>query len=101
MAARLINLISGYAGVTPDLCQFLVDRLNDGFVPAIPSGGVGSAGEVIPLSHAFQTFIGVGHVLDANGDAVDAALALTERGIPPYEPAAKEGIALLRALRGL
>jgi histidine ammonia-lyase len=95
MAARLINLTSGYTGVTPELCSFVVDRLNDGFVPAVPRGGVGSAGEVIPLSHAFQTFVGVGHVLDANGTVKDAALALAERGVAPYGPAAKEGIALL------
>ena len=100
MAVRLINLCSGYAGATPELCRFLVDRLNDGFVPAIPRGGVGSAGEVIPLSHAFQTFIGVGHVLDADGTVKDAVLALAERGVEPYEPAAKEGIALLAGCPG-
>ncbi len=100
MAARLINLISGYAGVTPELCQFLVDRINDGFVPAVPRGGVGSAGEVIPLSHAFQTFVGVGHVLEPDGNVKDAALALAERGVPSYDPAAKEGIALLAGCPG-
>ena len=100
MAVRLINLTSGHAGVTPDLCRFLVDRLNDDFVPAVPRGGVGSAGEVIPLSHAFQTLVGVGHVLDADGNVKDAALALAERGTAPYEPAAKEGIALLAGAPG-
>ena len=100
MAARLINLASGYAGATPELCQFLIDRLNDGFVPAVPRGGVGSAGEVIPLSHAFQTLIGVGYVLEPDGSVKDAALALAERGVAPYEPAAKEGIALLAGCPG-
>lgn len=100
MVARLVNLVSGYAGVTPDLCQFLVDRLNDGFVPAVPRTGIGGAGEVIPLSHAFQTFLGVGYVLDASGNVVDAAAALEERGVPPYEPASKEGIALLAGAPG-
>ena len=100
MAARLNNLTSGYAGVTPELCQFLVDRLNDGFVPAVPRSGIGSAGEVIPLSHAFQTFIGVGYVLDASGETREASLALAERGVEPYEPAAKEGIALLAGSPG-
>lgn len=100
LAVRLINLCSGYAGATPELCCFLVDRLNDGFVPAVPNTGVGSAGEVIPLSHAFQTFVGVGSVLDADGTAKDAALALAERGVEPYEPAAKEGIALLAGCPG-
>jgi histidine ammonia-lyase len=100
MATRLINLTSGYAGATPELCRFLVDRLNDGFTPAIPRGGVGSAGEVIPLSHAFQTFVGVGYVLEPDGGVKDAALALAERGVAPYVPAAKEGIALLAGSPG-
>ena len=100
MAVRLINLISGYAGATPELCRFLVDRLNDGFIPAVPRGGVGSAGEVIPLSHAFQTFLGIGHVLEPDGSVKDAALALAERRVQPYEPAAKEGIALLAGCPG-
>lgn len=100
MAARLINLTSGHAGATPELCQFLVDRLNDDFVPAVPRGGVGSAGEVMPLSHAFQTFVGVGHVIEPDGSTKDAALALAERGVAPYEPAAKEGIALLAGCPG-
>ncbi|MGH3145781.1 MAG: aromatic amino acid lyase, partial [Rubrobacter sp.] len=100
MVTRLVNLTSGYAGVTPELCQFLVDRLNDGFVPAVPRTGIGSAGEVIPLSHAFQTFLGVGYVLDNTGNALEATPALEGRDVEPYEPATKEGIALMAGAPG-
>lgn len=100
LVTRLVNFVSGVAGVTPELCQFLVDRLNDGFVPAVPRTGVGCAGEVIPLSHAFQTFVGVGEVLRPDGTVEKAADALTRRGVEPYEPASKEGIALLAGAPG-
>lgn len=100
LVARLASFLSGHAGVTPELCRFLVDRLNDGFTPAIPRSGMGSAGEVIPLSHAFQTFLGIGSVLDVDGNARDAGAALAERGVAPYEPAPKEGIALLAGSPG-
>jgi histidine ammonia-lyase len=100
LVARLAGFLGGQAGVTPDLCRFLVDRLNDGFVPAIPRTGAGSAGEIIPLAHAFQTFLGVGSVLRSNESLQDAADALAERGVAPYEPAAKEGIALLAGAPG-
>lgn len=100
LVARLVNLLSGYAAVTPELCQFVVDRLNDGFTPAIPRSGIGSSGEVIPLSHAFQTFLGIGSVLDSDGTVQDAAAALAKRGVTPYEPAPKEGIALLAGSPG-
>lgn len=100
LAARLINLTSPHTGATPGLCRFVVDRLNDGFVPAVPREGVGCAGEVIPLSHAFQTFVGVGQVLGPDGTVRDAADALAERGVAPYEPAPKEGISLLAGSPG-
>ncbi len=100
LVARLVNFLSGYAGVTPELCQFVVDRLNDGFTPAIPRTGIGSSGEVIPLSHAFQTFFGIGSVVDADGRVQDAASALAKRGVAPYKPAPKEGISLLAGAPG-
>jgi len=94
LVARLGNLLSGHAGVGPALCRFLVDRVNDGFVPAVPRGGAGCAGEVIALAHAYQTLTGTGLVLRPDGSAQEAA-ALAERGALPYRLRAKEGIALL------
>ena len=95
LVARLGNLLSGHAGVGPDLCRFVCDRLNDGFTPAVPRRAVGCSGEVIPLAHAFQTLVGVGHVLGPDGELGDAGAALAARGAAPYRLQAKEGIALL------
>ena len=95
LVARLGNLLSGHAGVGPELCRFLVDRVNDGLVPAVPRRGAGSPGEVVPLAHAFQTLAGAGLVLRPDGSAQDAGAALAERGALPHRLRAKEGIALL------
>jgi histidine ammonia-lyase len=100
LLARLNGFLRGHAGVTSALCQFITDRLNDGFLPAIPCQGIGCAGEIIPLSHGFQTFTGVGFVLSNDGPLQDAAAALAERRLAPYELAAKEGIALLAGAPG-
>ncbi|MBV9280225.1 MAG: aromatic amino acid lyase, partial [Chloroflexi bacterium] len=100
LLARLAGFLSGHAGVTPGLCGYLADRLNDRFVPAIPRASIGCAGEIIPLSHAFQTFLGVGHVLADDGTLKGAAAALAERDAPAYRPAPKEGIALLAGAPG-
>ncbi len=97
---RLAEFLSGHAGVSAALCRFLVARLNDDFVPAIPRAGIGCAGEVIPLAHAFQTFVGVGRVLVDDHATAAADGALCDRGVPPYEPAVKEGIALLAGAPG-
>jgi histidine ammonia-lyase len=100
VAARLVSLLTGHAGASAGLCAFLAGRLNDGFVPAVPRGSDGSAGEVIALAHAFQTILGVGLVLDGDGGVEDAGAALAARGTAPYAPLAKEGIALLAGAPG-
>jgi histidine ammonia-lyase len=94
MLLRLGGFLSGYAGVSTALCRFLCDRLNEGWSPVVPSGPFGAAGEIGPLCHLFQTFIGEGLVQDA-GSTVGAAEALARRGLEPYEPGVKEGGALL------
>jgi histidine ammonia-lyase len=95
VVARLTNLVSGHAGVSPELCRALVHWLNDGYAPAVPAEGVGTAGEIQPLAHAFQALLGVGRVLAPDGTVVEADRSLTDRGVAPYAPGPKEGIALL------
>jgi histidine ammonia-lyase len=106
MLLRLTGFLSGYAGVSPHLCRFIADRLNDGWYPVVPSGVSGAAGEIVPLAHLFQTLVGDGFV-HADGrspgaeprlaaePAVPAERALAQRRISPYELGAKEGIALI------
>lgn len=95
LLVRLRDFLQPWSGVSPELVQFLVDRLNDGFTPAVPRGGLGSSGEIIPLSHAFQTFLGIGTVLE-DGVEVAASDALARRGAAPYVLGPKEGASLLQ-----
>ncbi|HZH25312.1 MAG TPA: aromatic amino acid lyase [Solirubrobacteraceae bacterium] len=94
MLIRLAGFLSGRAAVSAALCRFIADRLNDGWTPSVPARGVSSAGEVIALSHLFQTFAGEGTVLEQEAE-LGAADALARRGVAPYEPGLKEGIALV------
>ena len=91
---RLAGFLSGYAAVSSGLCRFLLDRLNDGWSPVVPAGPFGASGEIAPLGHLFQTFIGEGHVWEGD-EVVSASSALAQRGVAPYEPLPKEGSALL------
>ncbi|MFI5712886.1 aromatic amino acid lyase [Kribbella sp. NPDC051620] len=63
LVARLKTFLTGDAGVSPELCLQLVALLNSGLVPAIPTGGAGSAGEIIPLAHASGPLVGIGSLL--------------------------------------
>ena len=94
MLVRLAGFLRGAAGVTPELCRFIAARLNDGWSPVVPNGPYGAAGEIGPLAHLFQTFVGEGLVV-TDGAQIPAGDALRRRGVEPYRPSAKEGLALV------
>ena len=94
MLLRLAGFLAGAAGVSAELCAFLAARLNDGWAPVVPSRGISSAGEVVALSHLFATLAGAGEVRE-DGAVTGAAEALARRGVAPYTPALKEGLALV------
>ncbi|GAA1588827.1 aromatic amino acid lyase [Kribbella sancticallisti] len=92
---RLRTFLTGDAGVSPELCLQLVALLNSGLVPAIPVGGAGSAGEIIPLAHAFGPLVGIGNLLEPDGK-----LRPAEGVLPAFELGPKEGISLLAGIPG-
>jgi histidine ammonia-lyase len=94
MLLRLTGFLSGVAGVSAELCRFIVDRLNDAWYPVVPSGVSGAAGEIVPLAHLFGTLVGDGSVF-VDGQTVAAERALADAGVVPYRLGAKEGIALI------
>ena len=101
MAVRLRTFLGGDAGVSEGLCRRLAELLDEGIVPAVPEAGVGSAGEIIPLAHAFGPLTGVGRVAAGRaGRRGPRAEALRERGLEPDRPGPKEGIALIAGVPG-
>jgi histidine ammonia-lyase len=94
MLLRLNGFLAGLAGVTPDLCTYIADRLNAGWYPVVPASRPGTAGETIPLCHLFQTFVGEGDVF-VDGAPKPAAEALAAHGTAPYRLQLKEGLALV------
>ncbi len=80
-AVRLLTFLSGDAAVSGGLCQRLADFLNDGIVPAVPRTGAGSAGEIMPLAHAFGPLVGLGQVLGPDGTTRPADQALNDHGL--------------------
>lgn len=94
MLLRLVGFLSGFPGASPALCRFLADRLNEGWSPVVPSGPYGASGEIGPLAHLFQTFVGEGFV-ELDGEHLSAREALDRSGAEAYEPGPKEGLALV------
>ncbi|HEY4850655.1 MAG TPA: aromatic amino acid lyase [Streptosporangiaceae bacterium] len=100
LAVRLRTFLSGDSGVSAELCQRLVDFLDADIVPAVPRTGAGSAGEIIPLAHAFGPLAGIGQVLGPAGETRPARDALSEHGLDEFPLGPKEGIALLAGVPG-
>jgi histidine ammonia-lyase len=118
LLGRLRTFLTGDAAVSPGLVQQLVALINSPYVPAIPAEGAGSAGEIIPLSHAAGPLVGIGHLLGladgpgqapgpaggsgrALGSGGDSARLLSAAGVlPAFELGPKEGIALLAGIPG-
>jgi histidine ammonia-lyase len=100
IAVRLRTFLSGDAGVSAALCLRLADVLDAGLIPAVPGTGIGCAGEIVPLAHAFGPLCGIGRVLAPGGGTTPAAAALHERGLPEFRLGPREGHALLAGVPG-
>jgi histidine ammonia-lyase len=100
LLARLLTFLSGDAGVSGALCERLADFLNHGVVPAVPRTGVGAAGEIMQLAHAFGPVAGIGQVIGPGGTLRPAAEALRARGLDEFSLGPKEGIALIEGVPG-
>lgn len=102
MFIRAVTLSKGYSGVRPVVVETLLDMLNKGVTPIIPSkGSLGSSGDLCQLSHlALVVSKDVNDLEEESGLAVhDNALtsgkkAMENAGIDRIILSAKEGLAL-------
>lgn len=89
------SLCRGHSGVRPAVTQCIVDMLNAGVTPVIPSrGSVGASGDLAPLAHLALVMCGEGEA--TLGDkTMPGKAAMAAAGITPIVPAEKEGLALI------
>jgi len=95
MVLKAASLARGMSGVRPVVVERLLEMVNAGVLPRVPSqGSVGASGDLAPLAHLSLALIGEGTV-HFGGRVLPAAKALGEAGIQPIELGPKEGLALL------
>jgi histidine ammonia-lyase len=101
MLHRANVLAKGYSGCRQVVIQRLIDMLNAGVHPVIPSkGSVGASGDLAPLAHLALVIIGEG-VAVYRGERLAGGEALRRAGIQPLALEAKEGLALLNGTQGM
>ncbi len=92
LRAHLLSL--GFSGVRIEVVKTLIDMLNKGVYPIIPSqGSVGSSGDLAPLSHMASVMIGEGKAIFQN-KIYSGKIAMQKARIPILTLKAKEGLAL-------
>jgi histidine ammonia-lyase len=95
MLLRANALAKGTSGARVELVETLVECLNRGVLPYVPSrGSVGASGDLAPLAHLALPLIGEGRAW-FDDELVDGADALASAGIEPIRLAAKEGLSLI------
>ena len=76
MLVRANTLAKGYSGVRVEIVQTLLDMLNSGVTPVVPSqGSLGSSGDLCPLSHLALVF-----TTDAKDNGLEVRTGCLSRG---------------------
>jgi len=96
MLLRANTLVQGHSGVREVLVQRLLDYLNQGIHPVIPSqGSVGASGDLAPLAHLALALMGEGEVNWRGQRAATQEVLRRFPELPPLCLQAKEGLALI------
>lgn len=102
MLLRARTLAAARSGVRVELVERLLELLNRGIHPAVPSrGSVGASGDLAPLAHIALCLIGEGRVLTTDGGTEPAVEAHRRADLAPLDLQAKEGIAMINGTEGM
>jgi len=103
MTIRANMLAKGLSGVRPIVAQTIVDILNAGVTPYVPSkGSLGASGDLAPLAHIAAVFTKGAEDTDDDfsgrawleGELISGDQAMSQAGIERLVLRAKEGLAL-------
>ncbi|WP_353893371.1 histidine ammonia-lyase [Proteinivorax hydrogeniformans] len=101
MLLRANSLSGGYSGVHLDTLTLLIEMINRGVIPQVPSqGSLGASGDLVPLAHMALVLLGKGKAY-LDGELLDGAVALNKVGLKPIQLRAKEGLALINGTQAM
>src|SRR5437868_7487672 len=95
MVLRANALAKGYSGARIETVELLLEGLDGGVLPRVPSrGSVGASGDLAPLAHLALPLVGEGEAW-YEGELLPGGEALAAAGLEPTRLAAKEGLSLV------
>jgi histidine ammonia-lyase len=92
MCAAVVNYSKGKSGIHRNLVQGLLDFLNRGITPQVPSQG--SVGYLTHMAHIGVCLLGIGTV-SYQGKVVPTTDAFLAEGLEPIRLGAKDGLSLV------
>ena len=94
---RARTLAQGHSGVRPIIVHKLLELLDSGLIPVVPSqGSVGASGDLAPFAHMALPLIGEGQVRVDGATRDSSATAFA-----PIALLTKEGLSLLNGTEGM
>src|SRR5579884_1426734 len=95
MLLRANALAKGNSGARIETVELLLECLNAGILPYVPSrGSVGASGDLAPLAHLALPLVGEGRAW-FRGELLDGGESLSRAGLEPVRLRAKEGLSLI------
>src|ERR671915_1905871 len=95
MLLRANALAKGNSGARIETVELLLECLERGVLPYVPSrGSVGASGDLAPLAHLALPLVGEGQAW-VDGELLGGGDALARVGLEPVRLAAKEGLSLV------
>jgi histidine ammonia-lyase len=95
MLLRANTLAKGTSGARVETVELLLECLERGVLPHVPSrGSVGASGDLAPLAHLGLPLVGEGEAW-FEGERLPGADALAAAGLEPTTLEAKEGLSLI------
>src|SRR3954471_1726016 len=95
MLLRANTLAKGCSGARVEPAELLLECLDRGLLPHVPSrGSVGASGDLAPLAHLALPLVGEGEA-SVDRERLAGAEALARVGLEPIVPEAKEGLSLV------
>ncbi|MDQ5815724.1 MAG: histidine ammonia-lyase [Actinomycetota bacterium] len=101
MLLRARTFAFGISGIRFEIVERLVDMLNAGIHPVVPSqGSLGASGDLAPLAHLALPLMGEGGV-EIDGRVTDGGSGLRSKGLHPIELSHKEGLSLVNGTEAM
>ncbi|MGH6886587.1 MAG: aromatic amino acid lyase, partial [Geminicoccales bacterium] len=96
LIARANGIANGASGVSRPVLAMLVELLNRGVTPVVPSRGSIGAADLAPMAHIGLVMLGLGEA-QFQGRVLPGSEALRQAGLQPATLGPKDGLGLINA----